>query len=168
MGQELSGVTFVRDYLQLQFNLAVMLNAFTPVTVRRGDTSATFGEDAFANLLLSQIGRLVRGVELRPEEALDMTFDDGSLISVSLRPEHYVGPEAINLFRRTKRRSSDEGVRWRAPMRRPQADLADAMTVRMPVVLSARLMPRRGPLLSYSWNGLPGCTHRSAESSSPA
>jgi hypothetical protein len=102
VGEELSGVTFVRDYLQLQFNLAVMLNAFTPVTVRRGDKGATLGEDAFANLLVGQIDRLVRGVELRPEEALDITFDDGSLISVSLRPEHYVGPEAINLFRRNR------------------------------------------------------------------
>ena len=98
VGQDLSGVTFVRDYLQLHFNPPPLLNALTPVTVRSGEGSAVFGEPAFANLILKQIGKLVASVDFRAEESLDLQFEDGSLIAISLRQEHYVGPEAINLF----------------------------------------------------------------------
>ncbi len=96
VGEELSGVTFVRDYLQLQFN-APLLNAYTPVTVQRGDHRAVFGETVFANLLIGQIGKVVRSAGLRADEALDITFDDNSKILISLRPEDYVVPEAIML-----------------------------------------------------------------------
>ena len=102
LGEDLSGVTFVRDYLQLQFNPPPMLNAYTPVTVRCGEDTATFGEKTFPNLLLAQLNKLVRNVEFLPDEALDIIFEDGSSISVSLRPADYVGPEAINLFCKNK------------------------------------------------------------------
>ncbi len=102
VGEDLSGVTFVRRYLQFQFNPPPMLNAYTPVTVRCNNASATFGEAAFPNLVLGQLDKFVHAVELRPNEALDITFADGSLISVSLRPEHHVCAEAINLFRKNR------------------------------------------------------------------
>jgi hypothetical protein len=98
VGEDLSGVTFVRDYLQLQFNPPLALNAYTPVTVRSGDRSSTFGEDAFPGLLLGQLNKLVRDVEMRLEEALIITFSDGSTIAVSLRPDHYVCAEAVHFF----------------------------------------------------------------------
>jgi hypothetical protein len=100
MGEDLSGVTFVRDYLQLQFNPPLILKAYTPVTVHCGDRTACFGEPIFPNLLIGQLNKVVCGVEMRPDEAIKIMFKDGSTIPVSLRPEHYVGPEAINLFRR--------------------------------------------------------------------
>jgi hypothetical protein len=102
VGEDLSGVTFVRDYLQLQFNPPPMLNAYTPVTVRCANQTACFGDTSFPNLILGQLNKFVRGVEMRPEEALEITFDDGSTVSVSLRREHYVGAEAINLFRKNR------------------------------------------------------------------
>ncbi len=98
VGEDLSGVTFVGDYLQLQFNPPPLLNAYTPVTVRSGAHTATFGEAAFANLLIAQIGKVVNAVDLRPEASLEIRFEDGSTIAISLRSEHYVGPEAIVLF----------------------------------------------------------------------
>ena len=98
VGEDLSGVTFVRDYLQLQFNPPTGLNALTPVTVRSHEGSATFGEPAFANLILGQIGKFVSSVDYRAEVSLDIVFKDGSLITVSLRPEDYVCAEAIHLF----------------------------------------------------------------------
>src|SRR5688572_6417823 len=100
IGEDLSGVSFVRDYVQLQFNPPPMINAYTPVTVRCKDQQAEYGESVFANMLLGQINKIVREVVLSPAEALTITFDDGSAISISLRPEHYVGPEALNLFRK--------------------------------------------------------------------
>jgi hypothetical protein len=102
VGEDLSGVTFVRHYLQLQFNPPPLLNAYTPVTVLCGDQRATIGEDTFPNLLLGQLDKFVRGVQMRPEIALEIAFDDGSLISISLRPEHYVGAEAVNLHRKNR------------------------------------------------------------------
>ena len=60
------------------------------------------GEKTFPNLLLAQLNKLVRNVEFLPDEALDIIFEDGSSISVSLRPADYVGPEAINLFCKNK------------------------------------------------------------------
>jgi hypothetical protein len=98
IGEDLSGVTFVRDYLQLQFNPPLILNAYTPVTVHCGDEVATFGEEPFPNLLLAQLNKFVGNVEFVPDEVLMIIFDDRSKISVSLRPADYVGPEAINLF----------------------------------------------------------------------
>jgi hypothetical protein len=78
-----------------------LLIAYTPVSVRSGLRTATFGEEAFANLLIAQINKVVRAVDVGQQE-LEIRFDDGSSIAVSLRPEHYVGREAINLHRKDR------------------------------------------------------------------
>ncbi len=98
IGEDLSGVTFVRDYLQLQFNPPPSLNAYTPVTVHCGQEVATFGDASFPNLLIGQLNKFVRRVDLVPDVALTLIFDDGSSISISLLPADYVGAEAVNLF----------------------------------------------------------------------
>jgi hypothetical protein len=71
-------------------------------TIGPDDFSELVGEAlsgvTFANLLIAQITKMVSAVDLRPEEALEIRFEDGSTVAVSLRPEHYVGAEAINLF----------------------------------------------------------------------
>ncbi len=95
LGEELSGVTFVRDYLQLQFNPPRVLNALTPVTVTTASASAILGEPDFANLLIGQINKCVRAVEFSESVACRLIFDDRSVISISLKPEDYVGAEAI-------------------------------------------------------------------------
>ena len=100
VGEDLSGVVFVRDYVQLQFDPPPLLNAGTPVTVESSGGRATLGQEAFANLIISQIGRVVRCVSVLSDVALVIEFDDGSTISVSLRPSDYSGPEAVNLFRK--------------------------------------------------------------------
>lgn len=100
VGEDLSGVTFVRDYLQLQFNPPPLLNCYTPVAVRVGEAAVLLGEPAFANAIIGQIGKFVADVAFDEGEALIITFTDGSVVSVSLSAAHYVGPEAINLFRR--------------------------------------------------------------------
>ena len=82
--------------MQLQFNPPPTIIAYTPVTVQCGEDTATFGEKTFPNLLLAQLNTFVQAVEFMPDEALDIVFDDGSRIAVSLRPADYVGPEACN------------------------------------------------------------------------
>jgi hypothetical protein len=95
IGEQLSGVTFVMDYLQLQFNPPPTINVYTPLTVRRDDVTVTSGDDQFRNKICEQIMKIVKSVEIKDEEAFLIGFEDGSEISISLKPEDYVGPEAL-------------------------------------------------------------------------
>ena len=80
VGEQLSAVTFVQDYLQLQFD-GPSLNALTVVTVASPGGQAKSGEDQFRNLLCSCITRQVLGVEVREHEALHIRLADGFSIS---------------------------------------------------------------------------------------
>ncbi len=95
IGEDLSGVTFVRDYLQLQFNPPPLLNAYAPVHVRSGESFSRFGEEHFANLLIAQIDKVVRDVNVALGDALTIRFEDNSEIAISLRLEDMVEGEAL-------------------------------------------------------------------------
>jgi hypothetical protein len=94
-GRRLHAVTFVLDYMQLQFEPALTISAFTRVSVRPNGESRGDDDDQFRNLLCAQISKEVGLVIVRDAESFDLTFDDGSGVSISLRPEDYVGPEAV-------------------------------------------------------------------------
>ncbi len=98
VGRRLSGVTFVMDYVQLQFDPPPTVNALTPITVRCGSKTAVTGDEPFRNVLCEQIPKTVSAVTLREKDSLAFTFEDGSSISLSLRPEDYVCPEAVNVY----------------------------------------------------------------------
>jgi hypothetical protein len=100
VGRRLSGVTFVMDYIQLQFDPPPTVNALTPITVCAGGRTAVSGDEPFRNLLCEQIPKTVTDVSLVDGEALTFGFEDGSTISVSLRQEHYVCAEAVNVYGR--------------------------------------------------------------------
>ena len=106
VGEQLSGVTFVMDYLQLEFNPPPVINAYTPVTVSSGPKSCISGDDQFRNLLCEQITKIVKSVEVRADEAFIITFEDGSTISISLKPSDYPGPEAIEFHGRENKFST--------------------------------------------------------------
>jgi hypothetical protein len=97
IGEDLGGVVFVRNYLQLQFDAPTTLTVHTPLTIRSGGKEATSGQEVFANLLIGQINKVVIKVEVRNSDAIVLQFADGSTISVSLRDEDYAGPEAVVL-----------------------------------------------------------------------
>jgi hypothetical protein len=99
VGEQLSAVTFVQDYLQLQFD-GPILNALTVVTVATPQGRAASGDDQFRNLLCSCIAKQVSRVEVRDQEALSIQLADGCSISVSLRDEDYCCPEAVNFHGR--------------------------------------------------------------------
>jgi hypothetical protein len=98
VGRRLSGVTFVMDYVQLQFDPPPTINALTPITVRSGARTAVSGDESFRNLLCDQIPKTVTDISLIDGEALNFTFEDNTTISLSLRKEHYVCPEAVNIY----------------------------------------------------------------------
>jgi hypothetical protein len=95
--EDLSGVTFVRDYVQLQFNPNPVLNVYTPITVTTDALKSRTGESEFANVLIGQINKFVAEVTIEPEVSISIHFRDGSVISFSTRPEDRVH-EAFTLF----------------------------------------------------------------------
>jgi len=96
VGEDLSGVTFVRDYVQLQFNPPVVLSVYTPMAIRTSRGEAA-GQETFPSFLVGQINKYVVRVDFNEGQNLVIAFEDGSSALVSLRPEHYVGAEAVNL-----------------------------------------------------------------------
>lgn len=103
VGEQLSGVTFVMDYIQLQFNPPPIVSVYTPVTVSAGLTSVRSGDDQFRNLLCGQIAKIVASVSVRAHDAFLITFEDQSMISISLRADDYRCAEAINFQGRNNR-----------------------------------------------------------------
>jgi hypothetical protein len=104
VGEQLSGVTFVMDYLQLQFNPPPTINAYTPVTVSSAGKSTVSGDDQFRNRLCEQITKVVKSSAIRNGLAFEIVFEDESVISISLKPSDYVGPEAFEFVGRNKPR----------------------------------------------------------------
>ena len=93
--EQLSSVEFVQDYLQLRFD-GPTINVMNPILVVSGGRQARTGEDQFRNALCEQITKIVRYVNVVEEKSLDIGFEDGSTISISLKLEDYnKGPEAV-------------------------------------------------------------------------
>jgi hypothetical protein len=87
LAEELSGVTFVRDYLQLQFNPPPQINVYSTCSVRLGERSARLGDESFANLVIALIGRQVTAVReigevltisLGRDASIELPFGDGT------------------------------------------------------------------------------------------
>lgn len=93
-GEHLSAVTFVQDYLQLWFD-GPGINVTNPLTVQSGGVSVASWQPGFRDALCSLIAKIVATVECREGEAFVIRFEDGSLLSVSLREQDYTSPEAI-------------------------------------------------------------------------
>jgi hypothetical protein len=97
-GRRFHAVAFVLGYVQFQFDPPLTINAFTRISVRpNGEKVSGDDDDQFRNLLCAQISKVVGLVTIRDLKSFDLTFVDGSGISVSLRPEDYVGPKAVAL-----------------------------------------------------------------------
>jgi len=93
IGEHLSGVCFVMDYLQLQINSSV-LSVFNPLTVSVECRLWSRREAGWADALRARIGRTVRSA-YTTEDELTIEFDDDATFKVSLRSEDYQGPEAF-------------------------------------------------------------------------
>jgi hypothetical protein len=93
-GRNLSAVTFVQDYLQLQFD-GPFLNIFVWPRITVSDKSVSFGAPGYRDQLCSQIGKIVGGATAEADASLRLYFTDGSTIDVSLLPECRKGPESV-------------------------------------------------------------------------
>ena len=95
-GCELSAVTFVRDYVQLQFD-GPFLNCFVLPRVTVSETTFSSDSPGYRDALCGQIGKTVAGAAVEDDVVFHIFFADGSLIEISLRPEDRPGPEAVEL-----------------------------------------------------------------------
>jgi len=95
IGQQLSAVVFVMDYLRLMFNSDYMnVMGYPPVTVR-GDAYHP-GSSRYRDVLCEIITHIVVRAEARKGDAVEIVFDDDSSIYIPVRDEDYLyGPELV-------------------------------------------------------------------------
>ena len=95
IGEELSAVVFVRDYIQLEFNPPPRLNITAPIVLDLKNGHISQNEPAFANAIIGQIGKFVNNMVFSPGDYLKIVFADNSSISISLKPEDSAGGESV-------------------------------------------------------------------------
>jgi hypothetical protein len=83
VSEELDGVTFVRDYLQIQFNPPPVMTVYTKCKIVTKDQEATFGEPVFPNLIIGLIGQRVSEVRVESDQVV-IVFRDGSRLEISI------------------------------------------------------------------------------------
>jgi hypothetical protein len=94
VGQELSSVEFVQDYVQLRFNGAV-LTAYTQPTVKEGQRVLQWGEPGYRDHLCEQIGQRVKSVAINGGRAVTVNFGNDVSVQISLEDDDYRGAEAV-------------------------------------------------------------------------
>lgn len=97
----LTSVEFVWDYVQIKFDDYV-LTAITHPTIGKGGKFYNWQENNYKNILCEIIGNTLDSVSLN-DDKLCLFFSNLSTICISLLPEDYIGPEALE-FR------SDQGI----------------------------------------------------------
>jgi hypothetical protein len=95
IGEQLSAVTFVQDYLQLHFD-GPRLTVFSHPVIRLGDQTFHRGKPGFRDALCSNITKKVTEARVAYGDSLSISFGDGSMIKISLKDEDYSGGEAVN------------------------------------------------------------------------
>ncbi|WP_155121174.1 hypothetical protein [Bryobacter aggregatus] len=94
-GRTLSSVEFVHDYLQLHFD-GPTLTAYTlPIITKLGET-LRLGQNGYRDALCGEIGSVVEAAEAEHDD-VTLTFQDGAVVSISVRDQDYRGPEALQL-----------------------------------------------------------------------
>ncbi|MEP7354352.1 MAG: hypothetical protein ABI824_14085 [Acidobacteriota bacterium] len=94
VGECLSSVTFVQDYIQFHFD-GPCLTTLTLPSFYKADSLVLWGDAGYRDSLCSAIGIKVTAVRVT-DDALSIEFSNSSIIAVSLKDEDYRGPEAIN------------------------------------------------------------------------
>ena len=95
VGEQLSAVTFVMDYMRLQFDGPYLTLIHDPEVIT---PTGTYTRDVpgFRDTLCEHITHIVTSARVKKNEVIEIAFDNGTIISISLRPEDYLfGPEAV-------------------------------------------------------------------------
>jgi hypothetical protein len=93
VGEQLSSVEFVQDYVQLHFD-GPTITAFVWPTLNLRENIMRFGDSEYRDELCARIARKVTSARIIEMVCLIVQFDDGVELNISLKPEDRVGPEA--------------------------------------------------------------------------
>ena len=99
-GEELSGVCFVRDYVEFHFDGPVLRALSHPAVAKEPDTVVTFPEARSRDVLCSLIGLVVKCIDVLEGDKIELTFEDGSILTVPLDEASKIGPEAAHFVPR--------------------------------------------------------------------
>ena len=91
VGEELTAVEFVQDYLQLRFD-GPLLTLYAWPHVLLPDFSVAFGEPEYRNALCAQIGEQVSDAMLEEGSAITIELANGVVFGLSLREEDIDAP----------------------------------------------------------------------------
>jgi len=95
VGESLSAVSFVMDYVQIHFDGAV-ITALTNPTVEFGEQQWRFPGPGSRDALCSLIGATVSRVSVVPETAIELLFTTGQRLVIPLDWGSRLGPEAAH------------------------------------------------------------------------
>jgi hypothetical protein len=91
IGEQLSAVQFVQDYLQLHFEDKGLTCYIWPKIIINGDVF-TFGSIEYRNKLCEFIGSLVTDVLLIEKEMMQISFGEDYVLEINLDPKN---PEIV-------------------------------------------------------------------------
>ncbi len=89
---ELGSVEFVQDYVQFRFD-GPLVTCYEWPEAFREEGSYAFGEPEYRDVLCSFIGQSVSAATVEEGEAMEIAFEGGGSVRVSLRVEDLAGPE---------------------------------------------------------------------------
>ncbi len=92
-GEQLSSVIFVADYVQFDFN-GPCLTAISPPVVEGDGVRYKFPAPGSRDALCSLIQQFVAGTVVQDGRSIEVTFDSGAQLSISLAADAHEGPEA--------------------------------------------------------------------------
>ena len=100
VGEDVSAIAFVRDYVELHFD-GPILRAFANPLVRADGYESTFPSFGSRDALCSVIGRKVASVVVTEDspmgdDRIEVTLDHGVSVVIPLGQEHRAGPEAAH------------------------------------------------------------------------
>jgi hypothetical protein len=95
VGEELSAVCFVTDYVEFHFAGPVLRSLSSP-TVSQGNLHWTFPEEGSRDALCRLIGTTVSALSLVETEKLEIVMTNGMVMRVPLDLSSRVGPEAMH------------------------------------------------------------------------
>lgn len=97
IGNQLSGVLFIQDYVQLQFD-GPGLTALNWPTVTVGESDYTFGMSDYRNVLCERITKIVRRASVIERQEIRIELEDESSISIALTAPEDSGRSEMAIF----------------------------------------------------------------------
>jgi hypothetical protein len=95
IGEQLSAVTFVQDYLQLHFD-GPRLTVFSHPVIRFGDRTFYGGKPGFRDALCNNITKKVTEVRVAYGEIISIRFADDATINIPLQEAGSLDGESVN------------------------------------------------------------------------